>query len=508
MCRNATHYIHAFLCICLTVLTSDSYAQDQSQKEVEILNADYLRFQELNEKKITSLVGDVRLKQDDVYMWCDSAHLDKETNSVDAWGSVRITQDTVTATSNTLRYEGSKKFATLRGNARIIDPRMVLTTEELFYDVKGKTAYYLNKGRVVRDSTVIDSRKAHYYSQTSEVYFKGDVRIKDPDYTLTSDTLRYNTQTKVSTFYGNTEIINKDSRIQCNNGWYDSERDVSAFGKNTVIYNPPQRIAADSLYYERFRGFGRAIGRFHWVDSTMETELLGNYAEYYDEKQFIVATQKPLLIYKMDKDSLFLTADTLKSINQTAKDTIRNFYAYYKVRMYMKDMQGMCDSLFYSFSDSTFRMFYNPVLWSDDTQMTGDTIYLTTRNKKAEKLSIYNAGFIITPSGRRYYDQIKGIDIFGYFNENELAQVDVIGNAQSIYFGKDEKDKYIGSNKALSSTISIYFKDKKIDRITFRNQPEAVFTPIQKLQQEQTKLDGFKWYIEQKPKSRDDIWTP
>lgn len=475
------------------------------KKEVEILNADYLKFQEIDGKKYTKLVGNVQLKQDEILMWCDSATLDKETNSVDAWGHIHIQQDTVNAYSNVLHHDGNKKFARLTGNARLTDSRMVLTTKELFYDVKGKVAYYLQDGVITRDSTVITSHKGYYYSNTSEAYFNGDVVITDPNYNLTSDTLKYNTQSKVSTFFGNTEIINKNSRIYCDNGWYDSQRDVASFGKNTKVVDPPQTIWSDSLYYERFRGFGKSVNSFHWIDSSMTTELFGHYAEYYDSSQFIMATQKPLLIYKMDKDSLFMTADTLRSMNKSRTDSIRNFYAYYHVRLFMKDMQGVCDSLFYSFEDSTFRMFYKPVLWSNDVQMSGDTIYLTTKNRKADKLSIYKAGFIISPSGDKYFDQIKGTDIFGYFKDNELANVDVIGNAESLYFGKDDKEKYVGNNKALSANMTLYFKDKKINRITFRQKPEAVFTPIKMITEEQKHLKDFNWQIDRKPKSREEL---
>ena len=479
-------------------------AQEQ-QKEVEILNADLLKMGEANGKKFTSLTGNVALRQEEILMWCDSAVLDKESNSVDAYGRVHIQQDTINAYSNTLHHDGNKKFSTLSGNAVLTDGGMKLFTDQLFYDVKNKQSYYLNNGKVYKDSTVIVSRKGYYLNNTHEVYFNGDVVITDPDYNLTSDTLRYHTETKVSTFYGNTIIQNESSRIYCNNGWFDSKRDISSFGKGTVVDNPPQRLTGDSLYYERFRGYGKVIGNFQWTDSSMAVDILGQMGEYFDTKQYIMATQHPLLIYKMDKDSLFLTGDTLKSMNQSETDTTKNFFAYHKVRMHMKEMQGICDSLFYSFADSTFRMYYNPVLWANETQMSGDTIFLQTKNKKADKLSIYKSGFIIAPSGKKYFDQIKGIDIFGYFLDNELEHMDVKGNAESLYFGKDEKEKYIGNNKALSTDITLYFKTKKIDKIVFINKPEAVFTPMKMLTKEQMQLKDFKWQIDAKPKSREDL---
>lgn len=495
----------ALFVLCGPAIPLASLSQAEPTKEVEIINADYLKMQEVGGKKFTRLVGNVALKQEEILMWCDSAVLDKESNSVDAYGNVHIRQDTVDAYSRYLKYEGNNKFARLQGNARLSSGTMVLYTEELFYDVKNKVSYYLTDGKVVKDSTVITSKKGYYYSNTEEVYFNDSVVIVDPNYNLTSDTLKYNTQTKVSTFFGNTIIVNEDSRIYCNNGWYDSERDISSFGMNTVVVNPPQRMVGDSLYYERFHGFGKAIGNFTWVDSSMAVEIQGRYGEFVDSQQSIMATQKPLLIYKMDKDSLFLTADTLKSRNKSAADTVKVFFAYHKVRMFMKDMQGVCDSLFYSFEDSTFRMYYSPVIWSDNIQISGDTTYLHTKNNKADWFEIYKSGFIISPSGKKFFDQIKGIDIFGYFEENELRKVDVKGNAESLYFGKDERDKYVGNNKALCTDIAIYFKDKKIDKIAFLKKPEAVFTPMKMLTAEQYKLKDFKWQIERKPKSREEM---
>lgn len=475
------------------------------KKEVEILASDYLKFQEIDGKKYTKLVGNVALRQGATLMWCDSANIDKETNSVEAWGHVHISQDTVNGWGNYMQYDANKKFALLQGNAKLTDSKMILYTNTLNYDTKEKVSTYHTGGKILKDSTTIVSRHGYYYSKTHDAFFQGDVVITDTNYNLISDTLKYNIDTKVSTFYGNTTIYNKKSHILCNNGWYDSKRDVASFGVNTTIIDPPQRLHSDSLYYERFRGYGKAIGPFQWIDSSMETEIFGHFGEYYDEYQYIIATECPLLIYKMDKDSLFLTADTLKSRDRSLADSVKNFYAYYRVRMFMKEMQGVCDSLFYSFADSTFRMYYKPVMWNEDVQMSGDTIFLFTKHKKADHFSIYKSGFIISPSGPKYFDQVKGTNIYGYFFDNELRKMDVIGNAESLYFGKDDKNKYIGNNKAISSNIAMYFKDKKIDRISFLKKPEAVFTPLKMLTADQFTLKDFNWQINRKPKSRREL---
>ena len=192
-------------------------------------------------------------------------------------------------------------------------------------------------------------------------------------------------------------------------------------------------------------------------------------------------------------------------MTKSEHDTIRTFFAYHKVRMFMKDMQGVSDSMYYSFEDSIFRMYYDPVVWTNDVQMSGDTIYLHTKNQKADNFTIYKNGFIVSPSGPKYFDQIKGTNIYGYFKDNELYRLDVKGNGESLYFGKDDKNKYIGSNKAVSANIDIYFHDKKIEKIAFIKKPEAVFTPIKMLPKDQFKLKDFKWQIDRKPKTRAEM---
>ena len=124
---------HAVLWSTIMLLALNSFSQTQptptqtapdtsgDKKEVEILRSDMLRFQEDGGKKFTKLVGNVELRQGGVLMWCDSANVDKETNSVDAWGRVHINQDTVNAYSNVLKYDSQKKLAFLQGNARLTD---------------------------------------------------------------------------------------------------------------------------------------------------------------------------------------------------------------------------------------------------------------------------------------------------------------------------------------------------------------------------------------------------
>jgi lipopolysaccharide export system protein LptA len=482
-------------------------AQEQT-KEVEIIHADYLRYTEMNGKKYTILSGDVKLKQQDVFMFCDSAVIQRDSNWVDAFGHVHIRQDTIDAFSDVLVYSGNNKTARMQRNVKLLTPGMTLLSNELVYNTSTKTASYSTGGKIIRNESVITSQKGYFFSSTDLVHFKNNVVITDPNYQLNSDTLHYNMKTDVAYFLGKTKIINQHSTIECVNGWYDSKNDWASFGKGTVVNNPPQILFTDSLFYDRKRGWGRCYKNFEWRDSSMEVSITARYGEYFDERQYIVATLHPVLIYKMEDDSLFLTADTLKSQTKSETDTTRVFFAYKHVRMFTKEMQGVCDSLFYSFEDSMFRFHYQPILWNDSIQMTADTIYLTVKNKKPNELKMLRNGFIISPAAFDFFDQIKGKNIYGYFLNNELHQVNVVQNAESLYFGKEDNGKILGANYAKSSVMRLYFANKKMQKIAFVKKPEAVFTPIKQLPADQYHLKDFKWQIQLRPPHREAILNP
>lgn len=478
---------------------------NQEVREVEILNADKLHFEQQGDKKMTRLVGNVAMKQDQVLMYCDSALLDKQDNKMEAWGHVHIENDTVNAYSNYLNYDSKAKLLILRDHAWLTDSKAKIIADEIFYKTKEKVAYYLTGGHVYREKSVITSRFGYYYTKGSEVYFNKDVDITDPDYHLTSDTLKYNTTTDIATFFGNTTIYNKSSRIFCDNGWFDTRQSIGSFGVHTRIHDGAQVLTSDSLYFERKIGFGQAYKSFHWRDTSMDFELVGRRGEYTETLSRVRAWDHAFLLNRMETDSLFMSGDTLRSQYTSETDTTRLFFVYHHMKMFMRDMQGACDSMKYSFADSTFRMYYKPILWADTTQMTGDTIFLTVKHRKADQLYLRSNAFIIMPSGRKYYDQIKGKNIYGYFKDNALDRMFVDGNAESLYYGKDEKNKYLGANHATCVSMWMYFKDKKVRSVTFIQKPDAVFTPLRMMTDDDRKLKGFLWQIDRRPQSREEI---
>ncbi|HYV94417.1 MAG TPA: OstA-like protein [Chitinophagales bacterium] len=479
----------------------------EGSQPINLINADELEYSELGGIKLRKLTGNVQLQQNDVTLFCDQANQYLDQNLIDATGNVRIRQsDTINIYGNTLHYDGNSRKANLKGNVKLTDSHVILTTEELDYDLNTRVANYVSGGKMINDSAVLTSKHGYYYANSSDIFFKKDVNLVDPDYALTTDSLRFNSQTKIAYFVSPTYIHSDSFDVYCERGYFNTQSDIAQFEKNAVLKKPPQTLNADTIYFERLNGFGIARSRIRWADTSSKIFLQGNYAQFSRQYDRVLATKNALLITVIENDSLFLSGDTLLSL----KDSIGNFrrlFAFHHVKLFKSDMQGICDSVAFSFRDSTFRLFHKPVLWVENNQMKADTINVMLKNKKIDKMNLLQNAFASNLADSGMYNQARGKNMFGYFKNSELERMEIIGNGESIYYAKDDNGGLIGVNKAVCSNMILYFDTaKKIDRIYFITQPDATLYPISSFPKEESRLKNFVWLDALRPKSKEDLF--
>lgn len=494
-----------FFCFIILLFANASFAQ---KKKIDILNANSLSSAERNGQSARKLNGDVKLRQGELTLTCDSAYFYVQINAVDAFGHVHIQRgDSLDIYSDSLKYNGESKEVRLYGNVRMREARLNLDTKLLYYDMENDIAKYYLGGHVYNDEIDLNSERGYYYTNANTAYFKDSVVLVASDYTIYSDTLEYQYKIKRLVFHGPSHIVGEESTIYCESGWYDTPSGKSLFGENTKLRSEGQYLESDSLYYEQKAEYGISYDRFLWKDDSLDIILNANYAEFYKAKDEIYATDSILMIYILDEDSLFLTSDSLETSKDSLSDK-QQMNAFHNVSFFKSDLQGRCDSLFFSFVDSTIRMYYNPVLWSGVNQLTGDTIAIHLKKGKVHQVDLQKNGFIINEASEEhpFYNQIKGRNIFGYFRENELYKMLVKGNGESVYYGKDDYEAWIGINKAICSNMWIYLENREVSRISFLQKPDASFVPIQKIHPKDFELKGFVWRNKERPISKETIF--
>jgi lipopolysaccharide assembly outer membrane protein LptD (OstA) len=485
----------------ITVLLTQSFSQ-QTRKINH--DADNMEFDKNLASGAYRLLGNVVFRHEGAIMYCDSAYFYSATNSLDAFNNVHVIQgDSLHLYGNFLHYDGNTRKANVRKNVRLVSNETNLYTEALDFDLKSNVGYYTTGADIVNGRNELTSREGYYYSNRKMYFFKDTVVVKNPDYTIYSDTLKYNTTSNIAFFLGPTEIISDSNYIYCEDGWYNTETNISFLKDNACLQNPKQTIKGDSLYYERESGYGEAFHNVELVDTEQKIILKGNFATYNQSAEDAMITDKAELIQITDTDSIYIHADTLTSeIDTSGYKIVKGFY---RVKMFKSNLQGKCDSMSYSFSDSIIRLYDEPVLWSDENQLTSEYIEIRTRNNKIDELHLIKLAFIISQEDTTKFNQIKGKDMVCYFKNNELYRVNVNGNGQTVYYPKD-KNEIIGVNKAESSDLVIFLKDNEVKEIIFYTKPDAVLYPLDKAPQNELKLKDFVWLEKYRPARKEEIF--
>ena len=494
-------YVLTFLMSCLFLVLSA-----QEVKKINIINADEARYDKSSGITARRLIGNVAFKHEDALMYCDSAWFFPNTNTMDAYGDVSIVQgDSVNMTGKYMSYDGNSRMAKMRDSVVLIHKNSQLTTDSLNFDRKKNVGYFFGYGEIDHENIHLTSKKGYYYPDNKDYFAVDSVRLIHPDYTIFADTLQYNIDSRITHFLGPTHIVSDSSRIKCIYGWYDTENDISAFGENTILYQGSQTIWADSLFYDRNTGSGRAWRNIRMLDTVEQFAGSGHYARYNESSGRSFLTDSALVMYYEGTDTTYIHADTV--FMYEIGDTARQVLAYYHVQIFKSDMQGRCDSLIYHENDSLSVMFGDPVLWSEESQITADTIKMLMHDNVAEKILMNDNAFIVSREDSLRYSQISGRSMVAWLKDNELYKIDVLANAETIYYARDdETDEIVGVNKEVSSRMVIYREDGQVQRIDFIGSPDGAFLPDKDADPEDMRLRNFVWLDVLRPHQLKDIF--
>lgn len=389
-----------------------------------------------------------------------------------------------------------------------------------FYDIENNFAEFDQNPQYERDGQRGRSRKMRYNGSTKEYTLEGDAYVEEPaaDRKAYADVIRYNTDTEKAVFIGNVDYRDSTQQISGQEVRYDSRNKQYQLSGRGRVSDPPNIIEADSIDFNNELGDGMALGNVIWQDTANDYTLLAFRLDYNKETEFInayggfgeLAEQgRPLMKSLIEKDTLYMSADTLTSFKPDTSSDSRLLLAYQDVRIYKSDLQAACDSLTYSSADSIFRFFQLanlPIIWSDTSQFSADTIRMALKDKKLDRIWLRQNALVINSEDERMFNQIKGRDNTVYFRDNEAREMLVEGNAQAVYYALDDKGAYVGVNETECSEMRLFFSNNQVESIKFYTEPKGKFIPMKEAGSSETKkLEGFFWEKIRRPRSLDDL---
>ena len=450
------------------------------------------------------LEGNVCFRHDSSYMYCDSAYFFEASNSLEAFSSVRMEQgDTLFVYGNYLFYDGNAQIARLRENVRMENGQVTLFTDSLNYERVPDIGYYFEGGLLVDSLNQLSSFYGQYSPGTKEAVFNDSVRLENRNFTLYSDTLHYNTETKIATMLGPSVIVSDSGTIHSSHGWYDTEANTALLLEGSEVFSGDRLLTGDSIAYDRESGTGEVFGNMCLRDTARKVTLEGQYGFYNERTEYAFATDSARMLEYSEGDTLYLHADTLE---MAAVDSAsREIRAILGVRFYRTDMQGVCGNMRYNTRDSVLHMYDGPVLWNEQYQISGDTVVVYMNDSTIDYAHVIQSAFAVQHIESSYFNQLKGNDLKAYFEGKAVRQIDIEGNAESIFYPLDN-GAMIGMNTTKSGFLTILVKENKLDRLKIWPNPQGTLTPIPDLKPEQKTLKDFRWYDDLRPKNKDDIY--
>ena len=497
--------------ICLLSAQDKKTEPEKKKTRVDLLYADEAQADNDLRPDVQILTGSVELRHDSMYMYCDTAFLYQQSNSVEAFGNVRMEQgDTLFIYGDYLYYDGMSQLAMLRNHVRMINRGTVLTTDSLNYDRIFNLGYYFEGGTLMDSVNVLTSIWGEYSPSTKLAVFNHDVTLNNPRFVLTSDTLKYSTLTKTATILGPSDIVSDNNHIYSERGVYNTVTEQAELLDRSVLTNQGRKLTGDSLFYDRKLSYGEAFDNVRMNDTVNRNMLTGDYC-YYDELTGnALATRRAVAVDYSQGDSLFMHGDTLRLVtfNLNTDSVYREMRVYHKVRAYRSDIQAVCDSLVYNSKDSCMTMYTDPVLWHGREQLLGEQIKIYMNDSTIDWAHIINQALTIEQKDSIHYNQVSGKEMMAFFKNGDMRQVDVNGSVMVIFYPVEERDSsLLLMNYSEGAFLRMLLKERRMERGAFIGKASGTAYPMNQIPADKYRLSSFVWLDYMRPLNKDDIFN-
>jgi len=324
--------------------------------------------------------------------------------------------------------------------------------------------------KVVRDSITIRSNEGVYYAERRMMEGKNGIQLDRGKTFLTARSGEYFVDEKHSHFIGDVVLVDTSTTITCN-----------------------------EMHYFEAETRSVAVGNVHVFENTNGINIYGDSLIHIEQKKFTLVLKQPRLV-KIDTSTSGII-DTMVVISremQSIQDTAERFVAIDSVRLVKGDMSARCGKATYFVKDDFIALQTHPIIWSDENQITGDSIRIRMEEKRLRSMWVKNRAMAISRVDTALpnrFNQLTGRELTMYFHENKLEQVDVQKNATSLYYLFDNKEPN-GANKSSGDRIFIDFVKGDVDRIKIVGGVQGQYFPEKMIikHEQDYNLDGFRWY--------------
>lgn len=470
------------------------------------------------------MVGHVQIEHQGSILYADEVILYNDQSLVKAIGNAKLQNaDGSVITAHEMEYNGVTQKGVAKKDVVLTDPKQTIKTDILYYDRLANQAYFNTGGTISDAQNVMYTKSATYFLNTKMIDFVGNVKIDSPDYIIEGPNIKQNQNTKVAEFFGPTTITNRanpKNRIYTERGTYKMETKEAFLNKNSKIFYNDKILTGDDMYFNNITGFGKATGNVTLDDPIERRYIKGGYGEIFQKKDSAMMTKGPYAVKIMEKDSVYFAAEKILSYQRPDSADItkkKSFLrAFKKARVFKSNAQGRADSIAFNETDGIMHMYTDPILWSGEKQVTGDKVeaYFNTQSENIDSLKVIGNAFAISKVDslnlKDEFNQVKGKFMTVYYQNNEIKEARVVGNAQSIVFVDDvdqetKLPKRIGITISTCGIIGALFEESGLQIVSCSIGAVADTYPMSKIEPEKRKFSDFNWNTKDRIRKWQDI---
>ena len=535
------HRILALMILCLLglcmVLPAHAQRKGRIQDErIYLDHADSLYYDEFRKHDTQIVRGNVKFSHRGSTLYCDSAYFKQQENTFQAFGHVRLLQgDTLEVRCDTAFYDGRADADMVHAQHHVVvihRKTSELRTDNLILDQKFNVIYYDEGGNFTDKAKgmTLSSDWGKYNLDTKEAEFFYKVKLRTKTHVITTDTLfYYSADERAHVKGGKTEFNNGQRKwskstihsirdgydVETTNCVYFMKTDKVELYDKSSIQNEIRTITGDSLYYDSSRKVSRGYGRVKYEDRKNKNQLIADAVDYNENLGSGIATKNPLYIDYSQKDTLFLHADTIRveTFNIDTDSLYRKVHCYHKVRMFRNDVQAVCDSMVLCSLDSTITLYFDPIAWSDNKQLLGDSIKVFLNDSTVREAHVMQNALSLEMKrdfknpDKIYYNQVTSRFMNAYFVDGNIRMSEAVGNVVSLYYPVEETDSsLVGMVYVESDTMRMYISDKRQLEKIWTSKAEGVMYPINQIPSGKDYLPNFGWYDYIRPANKDDLY--
>ncbi|MDR0228347.1 MAG: OstA-like protein [Flavobacteriaceae bacterium] len=482
----------------------------KEKKKIIIHHADFTDIDKNVLPDAAILTGNITAEHDGILINCNKAYYFEKENYIKLFGNVKMNQgDTVFMDSQYAEYNGMNGFAFAKGDVIVRSPDSTIETDTLRFNRNENLISYNTFGTINNKGNVLTSEKGKYFLNEKKFQFFTAVKIVTTQGTVVnSNHLDYYEVPQHSYVFGPSTIVNKEDYIYTENGFYDVKNDLGKMVKNSYIWYDKRKIEGDSIYYNKLKDFASATNNVRITDTVNKARITGHYAEMFKSKDSMYVTKKALVrMLTQEGDSAYFHA---KRILLTGPEKDRVIRGYPDARMLRDSMSGKADSIHWSEKAGLTQLIGKPVLWNGESQLTGRVMHLISnlQTEQLDSLKVLDNAFAIQKDTLGTgYNQIKGVNLYGKFKDNNLSELDFVKNAEIIYYMYNDKHELVGIDKGICSHINAVFEEKQISSVTKFVAPTSELYPEAELPENVRTLKDFKWRGDEKINTLEEIFS-